>query len=190
MLGLNRIHSYLPVELSMVVQQVIKADRHDRLNPVALESSILECLGILIETGRPGSYNPFGSAAHAERAAFGNGRSVVLTSDDARLLEQARAILTRSFDRPPTIESLCREVGMSPQKLKCGFSHMFKTTIGQYTANLRMTEAAFLLRSTDQDVGAIAQHVGYSDPSNFIKAFRRAYSCTPRAYRHREQQLH
>ena len=49
-----------------------------------------------------------------------------------------------------------------------------------------MTQAALLLRTTSVPVEVVSARVGYAHPSNFIKAFRRTYSCTPAQYRRQE----
>jgi AraC family transcriptional activator of pobA len=48
-----------------------------------------------------------------------------------------------------------------------------------------MLEAARLLRYTEQTVGEIAHHVGYSDPLYFSRAFKRRFGEAPQGYRER-----
>lgn len=100
---------------------------------------------------------------------------------------EARDTLDRTYTHPRTIEALAKDLGLSPQKLKTGFQRLYHTTPGRYVAKLRMTQGALLLRTTDVCVEIISTRVGYAHPSNFIKAFRRAYSCTPAQYRRQER---
>ena len=47
----------------------------------------------------------------------------------------------------------------------------------------RLAQAAFLLRSTDRQVGEIALAVGYENTSFFHRLFLGAYGCSPKHYR-------
>ncbi len=47
----------------------------------------------------------------------------------------------------------------------------------------RLAQAAFLLRSTDRQVGEIALAVGYENTSFFHRLFLSAYGCSPKHYR-------
>ncbi len=62
---------------------------------------------------------------------------------------EARDTLDRTYTHPRTIEALAMDLGLSPQKLKTGFQRLYHITPGQYVANLRMTQGALLLRTTD-----------------------------------------
>lgn len=46
----------------------------------------------------------------------------------------------------------------------------------------RMERAVFLLKGTNLSVEEIAAMLGYSNSSNFYKAFREFYQCSPRDY--------
>ena len=56
-------------------------------------------------------------------------------------------------------------------------------TFLEYTTRLRIEKAEGLLRDTDLPVSEIAEKVGYSDTSSFIRVFKRLVSLTPGAYR-------
>lgn len=51
----------------------------------------------------------------------------------------------------------------------------------------RCSRAQRLLRESDMAVNAIAERLGYADPSNFSRSFRRWCGRTPRAFREAEQ---
>ena len=82
---------------------------------------------------------------------------------------------------------LSKELLISTQKLKAGFSHFYHMTIGEFSTSLKMSTSATLLCTTDLSVAEIAKQVGYTYPSNFIKKFQQTYSCTPLKYRERER---
>lgn len=55
-------------------------------------------------------------------------------------------------------------------------------TFSQLLTEKRMERAVLLLRGTDLPVEKIAFVLGYSNSSNFYKAFREAFNCSPREY--------
>jgi AraC-like DNA-binding protein len=67
------------------------------------------------------------------------------------------------------------------------FSRRFKQVTGEcfrdVQVKIRMRYAASLLQTSDLQVGAIAEILGYSDPCKFQNAFRRAYGTNATAYR-------
>jgi len=54
--------------------------------------------------------------------------------------------------------------------------------VGRGLAAIRMQHGARLLHDTHMTVGEIARHVGYRQPSQFSKAFRRCCGVTPTAF--------
>ena len=75
-------------------------------------------------------------------------------------------------------------MGLSEQKLKAGFSHLYHRTLGDFAHGVRMEEATRLLRETSEPVSQIARTVGYQSEA----AFKRWGGTTPLRYRRREVQ--
>lgn len=57
------------------------------------------------------------------------------------------------------------------------------TSFSQALIDLRLQQAAALLRSSDQSVADIMGQVGYSDKTHFYRAFRKKFGTTPAQYR-------
>jgi AraC family transcriptional regulator len=78
---------------------------------------------------------------------------------------------------------LAEQAGMS----EFHFNRLFKRATGvppsQYQIRLRMDAARRLLRETKQSVIAIANAVGYSNPSHFAQLFRKETGLAPTDYR-------
>lgn len=67
------------------------------------------------------------------------------------------------------------------------FSHMFKEKTGvnfsNYLENIRMSEAARLIRETDISLNELFIAVGYNNPNSFRRAFKKVYGITPSSMR-------
>ncbi len=103
-------------------------------------------------------------------------------------MTQAAQILARELRDPPDLEGLARRVGTSSRNLSRAFRRHLGLTPHQYTTNLRVEEAARLLRETDEAVQSIAWQVGFQSPPHFHRVFRRALDATPNSYRVRIRQ--
>lgn len=66
-------------------------------------------------------------------------------------------------------------------------SHKFKEQMGcnisDYILTCKMNHSCILLRSTEETVADIAQKVGYSQYTSFVRTFKRLKGMTPTAYR-------
>ena len=56
-------------------------------------------------------------------------------------------------------------------------------TYTQLLQERRLSQAAFMLRSTDRKIDDIAQAVGYENISYFYRIFKLSYGVSPRSYR-------
>lgn len=87
--------------------------------------------------------------------------------------------LRREFNRPLRIESLARELGMSVS----GFHHHFKAVTAmsplQFQKQLRLQEARRLMLSEHLDAASAGLRVGYSDPSQFSREYKRLFGQPP-----------
>ena len=78
----------------------------------------------------------------------------------------------------PTLERAAEMVGVGPRTLQRRFSEA-GTPYREFLANLRFREARQLLLETDMPVREVAARVGYTDVSNFARAFRRIAGISP-----------
>ena len=113
-----------------------------------------------------------------------------------KTVQQERQASTKSFvsraveyvqehynDRNITVESVCRELGVSAAY----FSTIFKKETGKtfisFLTDYRMEKAVELLMTTSDKTYIIAEKVGYADPNYFSYAFKKQYSMSPSKYR-------
>jgi AraC-like DNA-binding protein len=98
-------------------------------------------------------------------------------------IARALALVHRHPERPWSVESLGRAVGMSRSR----FAGRFREVVGEpplaYLAAWRMHRARALLRDGAQRMGGIARALGYGSEAAFSTAFKRETGRTPGEYR-------
>jgi len=112
--------------------------------------------------------------AHETRDSAGEGQ---------RLLDDVRARIVAGLPRAIGVAALAAEYGMS----RSHFSHLFRTRTGltpaHYAIEVRIHEAARLLRETRSPLKVIAGACGFANANHFSKVFRRYQHTSPPAYR-------
>lgn len=105
------------------------------------------------------------------------------------VVEQCQAWIAEHYDEPNPVATLVRRSKL-PERT---FKRRFKAATGyspvEYVQILRVEEAKQLLESTTAPVDAIAQQVGYTDPTFFRRLFKRRTGVTPARYRQRFQRV-
>jgi AraC family transcriptional regulator, regulatory protein of adaptative response / methylphosphotriester-DNA alkyltransferase methyltransferase len=99
------------------------------------------------------------------------------------LFREAAAVLQAEPARQVTLDALAESLNASPRQLRRAFAEAGGTTFGAFVREIRIARAAELLEQTRLPVHEIAEGVGYSEPGQFTKAFRRSFGSTPTAYR-------
>jgi AraC-like DNA-binding protein len=85
------------------------------------------------------------------------------------------------------LEGLAMVAGLSRAAFAQRFKRLAGDTPAHYLARVRIQRAMDLLRSTDDSVERIAEHVGYGDPFVFSKAFKRIQGVSPREFKKTSQ---
>lgn len=93
------------------------------------------------------------------------------------------ARLVEDLSRRYTIEELSREHLLNTSALKAGFKAVYGQPVGAYMRELRMREAARLLRESDLPIAGVAAAVGYENQGKFTRAFKEAVGLLPTEYR-------
>jgi AraC family transcriptional regulator len=88
----------------------------------------------------------------------------------------------RDEQRVPSLSELAGLCHLSIRQLTRGFRASRGCSIGEYMASARVEQAKRLLRG-DQSIKTIAYSLGFSTPSGFCSAFRRATGMTPGEFR-------
>ena len=82
-----------------------------------------------------------------------------------------------------SLTDLANSIHYNPYWLSREIKRKTGKTYTQLVQEKRLAQAAFLLRSTDQNVDDIAAAVGYENMGYFHRIFRNAYGVSPRSYR-------
>lgn len=99
------------------------------------------------------------------------------------LIKQVEDIIRQEYASPLTIEYLAEKVYISPNYLRSLFKEYTGETVLEYMTNVRLFEAANLLKETNLRIHEISQKIGYENPSHFCAVFRKQMGFTPNQYR-------
>lgn len=102
-------------------------------------------------------------------------------SVEARVTRAVR-LIDRRPDAPLTLRSLAQEAGLSPYHFLRSFERLTGVTPHQYVLRARLREAALRLVEPGK-ILEIALDCGFSDVSNFNRAFRAEFGVSPRTFR-------
>ncbi len=83
------------------------------------------------------------------------------------------------------LKDVAAALGYSPSYLSRLVTRHLGRPLSEQIHSRRMEAAKQLLEDPDLSVGAVAEHLGYSDPAHFTRAFNRATGLSPKAYRRR-----
>lgn len=100
-----------------------------------------------------------------------------------RLHDEAVEIVEARYAEPIELEAVAKGVSCSPRQLQRAFSEIGRTTFRAHLTRVRMDRAARLLAGSDLPVREVARAVGYRQPAQFAKAFRRRHGLAPAAFR-------
>jgi AraC-like DNA-binding protein len=73
---------------------------------------------------------------------------------------------------------------MSSQYVSRLFKEMTGKNFNTHLVEIRMRKAAQLLQDVDYLTYEVSELVGYSNPKNFTRTFKRFFGVPPRQYRH------
>ena len=106
-----------------------------------------------------------------------------LSAQDLERIQTVAAYLSDHYAAEIPMERLTQIACMGTTKLKSSFKKVYDCTITEYMQQRRMSQAEYLLTSTDLSIGQIAQTVGYSTSSRFAELFRKSTGLLPGEFR-------
>jgi transcriptional regulator GlxA family with amidase domain len=99
------------------------------------------------------------------------------------LFEDAVAIVEAEYGSDIGLDDVARRVASSRRQLQRAYAEIGRTTFREHLTKVRMERAAELLGTRRLTVREVAQRVGYRQPAQFAKAFRRHQGLAPSAFR-------
>jgi AraC family transcriptional regulator, regulatory protein of adaptative response / methylphosphotriester-DNA alkyltransferase methyltransferase len=99
------------------------------------------------------------------------------------LLEEANAIVERDYASDLSLDDIAHRVASSRRQLQRAYAEIGKTTFRDHLTQVRMERAAELLATRMFTVREVAHRVGYRQPAQFAKAFRRHRGLSPSDFR-------
>ena len=97
----------------------------------------------------------------------------------ASLYEDVVAIVEREYGTDLSLDDIARRVASSRRQLQRAYAEIGRTTFREHLTSVRMERAAELLAGRSLTVRDVAHRVGYRQPAQFAKAFRRHHGAPP-----------
>ena len=99
------------------------------------------------------------------------------------LFEDAVQVVESDYGSDLVLDEVARRVASSRRQLQRVFGEIGGVTFREHLAAVRMDRAAELLHADSLPVREVARRVGYRQPAQFAKAFRRRHGVGPSEYR-------
>ena len=99
------------------------------------------------------------------------------------LFEDAAAIVEAEYATDLSLDDIARRVASSRRQLQRAYAEIGETTFREHLTGVRMDRAAEMLTVRGLTVREVAHRVGYRQPAQFAKAFRRHHGLAPSDYR-------
>jgi AraC family transcriptional regulator of adaptative response / methylphosphotriester-DNA alkyltransferase methyltransferase len=99
------------------------------------------------------------------------------------LFDDAVAIVEGEYASDLSLDDIARRVASSRRQLQRAYSEIGDTTFRDHLTRVRMERAAEMLVGRGLTVREVAYRVGYRQPAQFAKAFRRHHGTSPSDFR-------
>jgi AraC-like DNA-binding protein len=105
----------------------------------------------------------------------------IINTHDSQSNQIARAIawLKTHYNKPVNINALAKMVNMAPATFNRYFRHLTNISPLQYQKRLRLYEAHRLMLTENQNAGSAAIAVGYENPAQFNREYKRMFGEPP-----------
>lgn len=105
-----------------------------------------------------------------------------VTSESRRVMKVEEEI-NRRYSEKLTLEELASLAGMTPTAFSRFFKRRTGRTLSEYIIDIRLGHASRQLVDTTMTIAEICYDCGFTNLSNFNRAFKRKKGCSPRTFR-------
>ena len=121
------------------------------------------------------------SGAERERKEQVEQRDV--NDNDKQLMDRIMQSINKNLDNSDyTVETMSADAGLSRSQLHRKMKELTGLSPSEFLRNLRLEQAARLLRERKANVSQVAYAVGFSTLGNFSKAFKQHFGVSPTEY--------
>lgn len=165
-------HFLYQSDYSLVIAEILNdittTDYKGFVRKIYLESKALEMLSMHIKQYQDDQLAPR--------------QQQILRKEDIQMIIDARKVLEKEYQNPPTIKALAKMMGTNENKLMKGFRKIFNKTVSETITDIRFNQAKILLAEGELSMKAIAYAIGYKNPSNFSRRFKQRYGFLPKYF--------
>ena len=155
-------------EYKHLLDEIFRTDTSSPLSNLALQNRVL----MLTEK--------FLAAFLEREAEEGKPKISKLKEKDMQALKEVEEILSRhELDKFPSIEVLSKTAMMSSTKLKTKFKSVYGMKLYEYYNRNRLEKAKEMLQTGKYSVKEVGLDIGFSNLSNFAKAFKKEFGILP-----------
>ncbi|GGO10842.1 AraC family transcriptional regulator [Microbispora bryophytorum] len=106
-------------------------------------------------------------------------RQLGLADSSLSHIERAVRWIRENYTQPFRVEELARLSGMSVSAFHRNFQMVTTMSPIQFQKQMRLQAARLLLANSPNDVTGVGRHVGYDNPSQFSREYRRQFGAPP-----------
>ena len=108
---------------------------------------------------------------------------IEVNSSDDRLLQRVMKVVNTNLSNPNiTVEDIAKEIGISRVHLYRKLKELTNQSARDFIRNIRLKQAARLMREKRLSVAEVSYIVGFRNPGNFSASFKELFGETPSAY--------
>jgi len=111
----------------------------------------------------------------------------VREGEDGEWLSEINRFVFENREETPSLAQIARRLRVSASLLRSRFRRITGKSVGRYVRELKLQYACELLHDTSLSITEVAQRCGYDSVFSFSRAFHKAYTFSPTAYRKAHQ---
>ncbi|MGD9210125.1 MAG: AraC family transcriptional regulator [Desulfobacteraceae bacterium] len=108
--------------------------------------------------------------------------NVLLSDNEKKRIRAAYNLLISDLSTPPSLTDLANQFSLSRNKLQSGFRALFGDSVFECLREYKMQKAHLLFNQAEMNVSQVAWKVGYTNVSQFTKAYKKRFGVLPKQY--------